>query len=306
MVDSRRKKSRVAARPPAQPKRGHQPSTINHQLGNHRATIPPIGVFDSGIGGLTVAAAMRELLPGEDIFYIGDTARVPYGGKSRETIERYSVELSGLLLAEQAKIIVVACNTASALAIPRLEEVLKAPVIGVIEPGARAAVAATRNGRIGVIGTRATIYSKAYERAIHLLEPDARVVGQACPMLVPLIEEGWLDDKITDQIIARYLEKIAREKIDTLVLGCTHYPLLKNALQRFVGSEIALVDSAHNCAVAVKKLLVKTSLAAPAKHLGKLQVALTDKSEGFLRVAENALNLQVGDVELLTVQGAGA
>jgi glutamate racemase len=265
----------------------------------------PLGVFDSGIGGLTVAAALRDLMPSESIFYIGDTARVPYGGKSQTTIERYASEITGLLLAERAKIIVVACNTASALAIPKLEEELKVPVIGVIEPGARAAAAATRKGHVGVIGTRATIYSRAYERAIHAIDPEIRVSSQPCPMLVPLIEEGWLDDTITDQVIRRYLEKLVRAEIDTLVLGCTHYPLLKDAIQRFVGPEITLVDSAHNCAAAVKKLLAAEDLSADGAQLGKLEVALTDRSDGFLRVAEQALGLQVGDVKLRTVQPAG-
>ncbi len=243
-------------------------------------------------------------MPSESIFYIGDTARVPYGGKSQQTIERYAVEITGLLLAEQAKIIVVACNTASALAIPRLEELLKVPVIGVIEPGARAAVTASRKGHVGVIGTRATIYSRAYETAIHAIDPKIRVTAQPCPMLVPLIEEDWLDDTITDQVIRRYLEKMVRAGIDTLVLGCTHYPLLKDAIQRFVGPGITLVDSAHNCAAAVKKLLAKEDLAADDQRAGKLNVALTDRSESFLRVAEKALNLQVGNVHLRTVQQA--
>jgi glutamate racemase len=264
--------------------------------------VRPIGVFDSGVGGLTVAAALRDLLPAENIFYIGDTARVPYGGKSPTTIERYSIEISGLLLAEQAKVIVVACNTASALGVPRLQELLKVPVIGVIQPGAQAAVAATRSGTIGVIGTRATIYSRAYERAIHAINPDVRVISQACPLLVPLIEEGWLNDPITDQVIRRYLEKLVRDGIDTLVMGCTHYPLLLVALKQYVGSEITLVDSAQNCALAVRNLLKGEKLAAPKAHLGRLQVALTDASDGFLRVAEEALALQVGDVQLRTVQ----
>jgi glutamate racemase len=271
--------------------------------GRSRKPVRPIGVFDSGIGGLTVAAAMRELLPAENIFYIGDTARVPYGGKSAATIERYSTEIAGLLLAEQAKMIVVACNTASALAVPRLQEVLKVPVIGVIEPGAKAAVAATRNGNIGVIGTRATIYSRAYERAIHAIDADLHVHMKACPLLVPLIEEGWLDDPVTDQVIQRYIEKLTRSKIDTLVLGCTHYPLLHEAIQKFVGAEIRLVDSAQNCALAVRDLLKKEKLSAPKSNLGRLEVALTDSSDGFLRVAEEALGLQVGDVKLRQVQG---
>ena len=281
-----------AARPPA-PARAKKP-------------VRPIGVFDSGVGGLTVAAALRQLLPSENIFYIGDTARVPYGGKSQSTIERYSVEISGLLLAEDAKAIVVACNTASALAVPHLQELFKVPIIGVITPGAKAAVAATRNGRIGVMGTKATVYSRAYERAIHALDDGMNVLATACPLLVPLIEEGWLDDAVTDQVIRRYLEKLVRDDIDTLVLGCTHYPLLRDAIKKFVGPEIALVDSAHNCALAVRDLLKKEKLAAPKSHLGRLQVALTDSSDSFLRVAERALNLQVGDVQLRTVQGVAA
>jgi glutamate racemase len=266
--------------------------------------LPPIGVFDSGIGGLTVAAAMRDLLPAENIFYIGDTARVPYGGKSRETIERYSREIGGMLVTEDAKVIVVACNTASALGIPAMREKFATPIVGVIEPGARAAVEATKNGRIGVIGTRATIYSRAYERAIQALDSGVQVISAPCPLFVPIIEEGWLDDGITDQVIRRYIEPLVREEIDTLVLGCTHYPLLRGPLQRFVGNEITLVDSAHNCALAVKELLKAQRLNAAKTNIGRLAVALTDHSTPFLRVAEEALGLQVGDVQLRHVQGA--
>ncbi len=175
------------------------------------------------------------MLPSETIFYIGDTARVPYGGKSRKTVERYSIEIGGLLLAEQAKMIVVACNTASALAVPRMKELFKVPVQGVVTPGAEASLRATRNGRIGVIGTRATIASGAYERAIHALDPRAKVFSEACPLLVPLIEEGMFDDPITDQIINRYLAPLFAEDIDTLVLGCTHYPLAQEAIARVGG-----------------------------------------------------------------------
>ncbi len=266
----------------------------------------PIGVFDSGIGGLTVAAALRALLPQENIFYIGDTARVPYGGKSQSTIERYSQEISEMLLAESAKMIVVACNTASALAIPKLHQSLEVPVTGVILPGAKAAVAATRNGHVGVIGTRGTIRSGAYERAIQTLAPEVRVTSQACPMLVPAIEEGWLDDKITGTIIARYLDDLVESGIDTLVLGCTHYPLLKPALTRFLGDSIALVDSAANCALAVRHLLEQYSIAAPAGQEGTLKVALTDASDGFLPVAERALGLKVGRVRVLGMPSTAA
>jgi len=262
----------------------------------------PIGVFDSGIGGLTVVAALREILPSEDIFYLGDTARVPYGGKSRKTVERYSIEIGGLLLAEGAKMIVVACNTASALAVPRLREMFRAPVQGVIQPGAEAAVRGTRGGRIGVIGTRATMASGAYERAIHALAPDAKVFSNPCPLLVPLIEEGLYDDPITDAVIERYLRPLLDEGIDTLVLGCTHYPLLRGAIARIAGEGVRLVDSAQNCALAVQALLAGQNLAAAPEHAGGLRVALTDATEGFLRSAERALALDIGDVELRAVQ----
>ncbi len=264
----------------------------------------PIGVFDSGIGGLTVVAALRQLLPREHIFYLGDTARVPYGGKSRRTIERYSVEIGGLLLAEQAKMIVVACNTASALALPRMKQVFKCPVQGVIAPGAAAACRVSRNSRIGVIGTRATIASHAYDQAIQALSPDAKVFATACPLLVPLIEEGMFDDPISDSILRRYLDPLVSEGIDTLVLGCTHYPLLREAIGRAVGDGVTLVDSAQNCALAVHEVLAKSGLAAPPDQLGRLDVALTDSTEGFLRVAEDALDLEIGDVRIRAVQAA--
>lgn len=262
----------------------------------------PIGVFDSGIGGLTVVAALQDLLPSETIFYIGDTARVPYGGKSRKTVERYSIEIGGLLLAEQAKILVVACNTASALAVPRMQSVFKVPVQGVVSPGATAAVQATKNKRIGVIGTRATIASGAYEHAISTRDPEVQVFSAACPLLVPLIEEGMFDDPVTDQLLARYLAPLLSQGIDTLVLGCTHYPLLRAAISRAAGPTVALVDSARNCALAVRELLASHGIAAPQERLGRLQVALTDSTEGFLRTAEKALGLEIGDVELRAVQ----
>jgi glutamate racemase len=262
----------------------------------------PIGVFDSGIGGLTVAAALQNLLPSENIFYLGDTARVPYGGKSRRTVERYSIEIGGLLLAERAKIIVVACNTASALAVPRMKEMFKVPVQGVVAPGAAAAVASTKNKTVGVIGTRATIASGAYEHAINSLDADIRVISVACPLLVPLIEEGMFEDKVTDLMLARYLAPLLSAGIDTLVLGCTHYPLLREAIARTAGPGVTLVDSAENCALAVKALLEKNTLNAPPERLGKLDVALTDATERFLRTAAKALDLEIGDVSLRSVQ----
>ena len=262
----------------------------------------PIGVFDSGIGGLTVAAALQNLLPSENIFYLGDTARVPYGGKSRRTVERYSIEIGGLLLAERAKIIVVACNTASALAVPRMKEMFNVPVQGVVTPGAEAAVTSTKNKLVGVIGTRATIASGAYEHAINSLDADIRVISVACPLLVPLIEEGMFEDKVTDLMLARYLAPLLSAGIDTLVLGCTHYPLLREAIARTAGPAVTLVDSAENCALAVKALLEKNTLNAPPERLGKLDVALTDATERFLRTAAKALDLEIGDVSLRSVQ----
>ena len=267
-----------------------------------KPSLDPIGVFDSGIGGLTVVAALQDLLPSETIFYIGDTARVPYGGKSRKTVERYSIEIGGLLLAERAKIIVVACNTASALAVPRMKEIFKVPVQGVVAPGAVAAVQATRNKTIGVIGTRATVASGAYEHAINAIDPSANVISAACPLLVPLIEEGMFDDDITDRVLARCLAPLLGRGIDTLVLGCTHYPLLRSAIARAAGPGVTLVDSAQNCALAVKALLESEHLAAPIDRLGRLDVALTDSTEGFLRTAQKALDLEIGDVELRAVQ----
>ncbi len=263
----------------------------------------PIGVFDSGVGGLTVVNALRRLLPAEEIFYLGDNARIPYGNKGAATVERYSFELTGLLLAEGAKAIVVACNTATALAVPRLQEVLKVPVVGVIAPGAAAAVAATRNGRVGVIGTHATISSGAYERVLRALSPDLFIRAEACPLFVPLIEEGLLEDSLTDQHIARYLRPVLDAGVDTLILGCTHYPLLKEAIARQTGPNVRLVDSADNCALAVRDLLADAGLAAPVGRAGALQVALTDASDRFLPVVERALGLKVGDVGLRRVQG---
>jgi glutamate racemase len=257
----------------------------------------PIGVFDSGIGGLTVVKALRELLPNETIVYLGDTARVPYGGKSATTVERYSLEMAAMLLEENVKLVVIACNSASAVALTRLEQTLSVPVIGVIKPGAHAAIVATRRGHVGVIGTRATIKSGAYERELRALNPDIRILARACPLLVPLIEEGWLNDELTDRVIARYLGPLTDDGVDTLVLGCTHYPLLAEAIERFLAGKATLVDSAHTCAKAVEQLLDQHSLRAPPESTGNLQVVLTDAPDTFLAVARRALRLEIGEVQ---------
>ena len=261
----------------------------------------PIGVFDSGIGGLTVVKALRDLLPNENISYLGDTARVPYGNKSAETVTRYSVEMVEMLIKENAKVVVVACNSASSVALTKLKENFSIPIIGVIEPGAAAAVAITKNRHIGVIGTRATIRSGAYEKALHALDVDLRVSSRACPLFVPLIEEGLLNDEITDQMIARYLAPLTADGVDTLVLGCTHYPLLSAAIARSLGDKIQLVDSAKNCARAVEDLLDRQSLRASATEKGKVLVALTDAADNFLRVARETLKLQLADVKVCEI-----
>src|SRR5260370_25815008 len=258
----------------------------------------PIGVFDSGIGGLTVVKALCDLLPNENICYLGDTARVPYGPKSPETVKRYAVELAGMLMRKDVKALVVACNTVSSVALPLLAKRFPVPVIGVIEPGARAALQSPRSRHVGVIGTRATIRSGAYEKALRATDNNVRVSSRACPLLVPLIEEGLLNDAVTDQMIMRYLQPLLAYGIDTLVLGCTHYPLLVNAIARAVRRQIALVDSAQNCARAVEEMLDRESLRASGPDRGKLHVALTDAADTFLNVARDALQLNFGEIEL--------
>jgi glutamate racemase len=258
----------------------------------------PIGVFDSGIGGLTVVKALRELLPNESISYLGDTARVPYGPKSPETVQRYANELAGMLMTDNAKALVVACNTVSSVALPTLTKNFNVPVIGVIEPGARAALEVSRNRRIGVIGTRATIRSNAYEKALRAANADVHVSSQACPLLVPLIEEGLLNDEVTEQMILRYLEPLLADEIDTLVLGCTHYPLLTGAIARVLRRQIMIVDSAQNCARAVEEMLDQQSLRAAPLNNGQLHVALTDSPDSFLTVAREALQLNFGQIKL--------
>jgi glutamate racemase len=258
----------------------------------------PIGVFDSGIGGLTVVKALRDRLPNETILYLGDTARVPYGPKSPETVQRYALELAHMLIQKNAKALVVACNTVSSVALPLLTRKFSVSVIGVIEPGARAALQATRNHHIGVIGTRATICSGAYEKALRAADNSVHVSSRACPLLVPLIEEGLLNDDITDRVIVRYLDPLLADGIDTLVLGCTHYPLLSTAIARILRREITLVDSAQNCANAVQETLDRRSLRSPATERGQLHVALTDAADNFLNVARDALQLSFGEIEL--------
>lgn len=220
----------------------------------------PIGVFDSGVGGLTVVKEIMNQMPNERIVYFGDTARVPYGSKSKDTIVRYSRQIVRFLLEQNVKAIAVACNTASAYAVPEIEAECPVPVIGVIRPGAKTAVEGTKNGRIGVIGTRATISSESYTDYIRQIMPEAKVYGQACPLFVSLVEEGLWEDPVTDEIARRYMASLIDRKIDTLIMGCTHYPLIRKTIGRAVGSDVLLVNPAYETARELRKMLETRSL----------------------------------------------
>lgn len=221
----------------------------------------PIGVFDSGVGGLTVAREIMRQIPNEKIIYFGDTARVPYGAKSRETILKYSRQIVRFLQTQEVKAIVVACNTASALALEDIRQEMDIPILGVIKPGARMAASTTQNGRIGIIATEATINSKIYTHFIQDLNPELTVVGKACPLFVPIVEEGtFMNDPILDAIASRYLDDLKKHDIDTLILGCTHYPLLRSTLRRLMGEQVTLVNPAYETAKELQRLLHKENL----------------------------------------------
>lgn len=243
---------------------------------------------------------MRQL-PHESIIYFGDTARVPYGPKSPDTVRRYSREITTFLHEQGVKAIVVACNTATAHALSMLQDELPLPVVGVVEPGARAAVGATHTRRIGVIGTAGTIASGAYERAIHAIAPDAHVAVQACPLLVPLVEEGWLDSEATRIIADEYLAPLRSEHIDTLVLGCTHYPLLRSLLSEMVGSGVQLIDSAQETAAETGRVLVANGIAAACDHGSTHRFVASDAPEQFLQIGRRFLGMTVEHVEKLTL-----
>jgi glutamate racemase len=250
----------------------------------------PIGIFDSGVGGLTVVRQIHKALPREDLVYLGDTARVPYGTKSPSTVVRFSCEDTQFLLQQNVKAVVVACNTASAWALPTLEKKFKVPIFGVIVPGVCAALEMTRNRRIGVIGTSATIRSKAYSNALLARGEAMSVFARACPLLVPLVEEGWTNRRVTAEILREYLGPLRRHRIDTLILGCTHYPLLKPAIRKVVGRDVTLIDSAASCARYVKERLDKLRLLCPARRrVGSIQPFVTDETDRFAEVAERFL-----------------
>lgn len=259
----------------------------------------PIGIFDSGIGGLTVAAAIHRLLPNEATVYLGDTARVPYGPKSPDTVRRYSLEILDWLLAQQVKAVVVACNTATAHALPTLIEAAPVPVIGVVEPGARAAIAATRSGEVGVIGTAGTIASGAYLKALLRSRGDLKVLAQPCPLFVPLVEEGWIDHEAARLIAAEYLKLFATEHVDVLVLGCTHYPLLKSLIATTLGDAVTLIDSAEETARTLASVLADADLGAERLATGSHRWVATDDVERFRRLGSRFTGRELGPVELV-------
>ena len=260
----------------------------------------PIGVFDSGIGGLTVAHEIIRQLPRESIVYFGDTARVPYGPKSPDTVCRYSREISGFLRAQDVKAIVIACNTATAHALPALRDELPIPVLGVVEPGARAAVRASRGGHIGVIGTAGTVRSGAYERAIRAIDPDARVTARACPLFVPLVEEGWLDHPVTRLVTEEYIRPLMDESVNTLVLGCTHYPLLKPLLCRELGNGVQLIDSAAETATELGRVLREQGIEASGTVAVRHRFVASDDPLQFLQLGQRFLGDAIEGVEVHT------
>lgn len=261
----------------------------------------PVGVFDSGIGGLTVAHEVIRQLPHESVLYFGDTARVPYGPKSPDTVRRYSREIADFLRDQGVKSIVIACNTATAHALTVLRDEFDMPVIGVVEPGARAAVSVTTGGRIGVIGTVGTIKSGAYERAIRAINPDVFITARACPLFVPLVEEGWTDHEATRLIAHEYLDPLVAAKIDTLVLGCTHYPLLKPLLREVLGPDVRLIDSAEETAAETARTLAAADLTASANAEPTYRFVASDDPLQFLQLGQRFLGDTIEGVEIRTL-----
>ncbi|MGE0827442.1 MAG: glutamate racemase [Candidatus Binatia bacterium] len=251
-----------------------------------------IGIFDSGIGGLTVLQQIAQLLPCEKLVYLGDTARSPYGTKSPDVVRSYSCENSDFLLERGLKMLVVACNTASAVALDVLRSRYQIPVIGVIQPGTVTAIRRSMNRRIGVIGTEATIGSGAYTQALRILDPAVEVYTRACPMFVPLVEEGWVDNEVARAAVARYLSSLRHSGIDTLILGCTHYPLLKKCIAEFLGPQVCLVDSAEETAKVVKQTLLANSIAR-RRGKGSASFFVTDIPDRFVKVGARFLGEQI-------------
>lgn len=266
----------------------------------------PIGVFDSGVGGLTVVREIMRNLPNEEIVYFGDTARVPYGSKSRETVTRYSRQIVRFLQSKEVKAIVVACNTVSAYALETIKKELDIPIIGVVEPGARVACETTVNDRIGVIGTEATVHSGIYTSFIRRQKPDVQVVSKACPLFVPLVEEGWIKDPITMEVARRYLEELLQYDIDTLILGCTHYPLLRSTVQKIVGDKVKLVNPAYETARDLKKLLETENLSNPDTMTDPSEMNhhfyVSDAADKFNKFANSILPYDIDTTQEIPIE----
>lgn len=265
----------------------------------------PIGVFDSGFGGLTVVREIMRQIPNEKIIYFGDTARVPYGSKSKETVTRFSRQITNFLQTQNVKTIVVACNTASAYALDELEKEIDIPIIGVVKPGAKVAADVTKNGKVGVIATSATIGSEIYTTYIKQLKPEVSVTGKACPLFVPLVEEGLLEDPVTDEIASRYLLELIDIDIDTLILGCTHYPLIRNTIQRVVGDKVTLVNPAYETARELKLLLEEKGILQDKKpDLGenRYQFFVSDGAEKFKTFANSILKYGILSAKTIPIE----
>lgn len=263
--------------------------------------IKPIGIFDSGLGGLTVVKAVNSLLPNEDIVYLGDTARFPYGNKSKSTIEKYSLEISDFLVSKNVKMIIIACNTASSLGIETVREKFDIPVLGVIGPGARTAINATKNNKIGVIGTRATINSGSYIRALKLVNEKMQIHSIPTPLLVPLAEEGWSKSEITRKVGEIYLEPLKKKGIDTMILGCTHYPLIKHIIGEIMGKDVQLVDSAEALAMEAKDILYNKGLHKADAKKGIIRYYTTDTPESFVETGSRLIDLDISNAEQVLI-----
>lgn len=262
----------------------------------------PIGIFDSGIGGLTVVKSVKSFLPNEKIIYFGDTARVPYGSKSNSTVIKYSIQNTKFLLKRNVKIIVVACNTASSVALNELRNNFNLPIIGMIEPGAKAALAESKNGKIGVIGTEATINNKAYSKTLNFLDSKVKVIEKACPLFVPLAEEGMINHKATFLIAEEYLSIMKENKIDTLILGCTHYPILKETIQKVVGKKVKLIDSGSAASTEVEAYLKGRGLRNLSNQMCKDEFYVSDVPQKFKQIAERFLGREITHIKKIDIE----
>ncbi len=262
----------------------------------------PIGIFDSGIGGLTVLKEIAEQLPYEDIIYFGDTARIPYGTKSRETVIKYAFQCARFLLSKNVKAIVIACNTASALAYEEALKMFDIPILGVIQPGAKATAITTKNSKIGVIGTTATINSDAYQSAIRELNKSAEVIGVACPLFVQIVEDGWEDTDVALITAEKYLMELKEHNVDTLVLGCTHYPILRYTLSKVMGEKVSLVNPAFETAKEIKSLLKQKNLLSDRKEKPVYKYYVSDDPEKFRRIGGNIMNRNIVNIEKVDIE----